>query len=304
MTPLIHDDVLLLGIDGGGTRCRARLTDWQGRILGQATAGPANIRYGLQESLAAVIAVTRQCLNEAALPEVHERIVACLALAGACEPATLLRAQAVRLPFGRAHLTSDARAACTGAHGGQDGAIVIVGTGSIGWGLVAGRKVRAGGWGFPLSDAGSGAWLGSNALAQVLHAYDGLRPWTDFLRALFHRFEVDAYAIVRWMRTAKPRDYAAIAPLIASHAEQGDAAALELMRSAAFHIDALAVRMLQFGAPRLSLLGGFSDSIKPYLPEHTRQQLISPMGDALSGALAIARTEAHYLFSGALSTHG
>jgi glucosamine kinase len=106
------------------------------------------------------------------------------------------------------------------------------------------------------------------------------------------------------MRTAKPRDYAAIAPFVASHARQGDVAALELMRSAAFHIDALAVRMLQFGAPRLSLLGGFSDSIKPYLPEYTREQLVSPIGDALSGALAIARTEVDCLFSEALPAHG
>jgi hypothetical protein len=105
-----------------------------------------------------------------------------------------------------------------------------------------GREFRVGGWGFPLSDEGSGAWLGSRALTQVLHAHDGLLPWTSLLRALFERFQNDPYAIVRWMRDSRPRDYAAFAPIICSQASQGDAAARYLMQSAAAHIDALSAR--------------------------------------------------------------
>ncbi len=33
----------LLGIDGGGTRCRARLTDRQGKLLAEVVGGPANV---------------------------------------------------------------------------------------------------------------------------------------------------------------------------------------------------------------------------------------------------------------------
>ena len=43
--------LVLLGVDGGGTRCRARLADVAGKTLGEGLAGPANIRHGLQESL-------------------------------------------------------------------------------------------------------------------------------------------------------------------------------------------------------------------------------------------------------------
>ena len=45
MRPL-GPNALLLGVDGGGTRCRARLSDPAGAKLGEATAGPANIRLG------------------------------------------------------------------------------------------------------------------------------------------------------------------------------------------------------------------------------------------------------------------
>jgi glucosamine kinase len=40
-------DVLLLGIDGGGSRCRARLYNLSGAKLGEGTAGPARVRAPL-----------------------------------------------------------------------------------------------------------------------------------------------------------------------------------------------------------------------------------------------------------------
>ena len=285
-------DRLLLAVDGGGTRCRARLADLTGKVLGEAVTGPANIRLGLEEGLAAVVGASRHCLEQAGLNGQEDRIIACLALAGACDPSTLSRAQASPLPFYRATFTSDARAACVGAHAGRDGGIIIVGTGSVGWGIAGGREFRVGGWGFPLSDEGSGAWLGYEVLRQVLRAHDGVRPWTDLLRSVFEQFETDAFAIVRWMRGAGPRDYASLAPLIVAHAERGDAAGRDLLRSAAAHIDVIAARLLELGAPRLSLMGGLSDKIEPYLSDETRDHFVPPVGDALSGALALARAEA------------
>jgi N-acetylglucosamine kinase-like BadF-type ATPase len=35
-----------LGIDGGGTRCRARIEDKNGGVLGEAGSGPATTRIG------------------------------------------------------------------------------------------------------------------------------------------------------------------------------------------------------------------------------------------------------------------
>lgn len=181
---------------------------------------------------------------------------------------------------------------------------MIIGTGSVAWGIAGARRFRVGGWGFPLSDEGSGAWLGSQALSQVLHAHDSLRPWTYLLETLFQQFQSDPYAIVRWMRDAKPHDYARFAPLIVTQAEQADAAAQNLMRSAGAHIDALAAKMIELGASRLSLLGGLSDSIQPYLAKRTRQFLVPPIGDALSGALQLARTETIGHIADPVLTHG
>src|SRR5262245_15541627 len=285
------DKLLLLGVDGGGTRCRARLADTHGKVFGEGAAGPANLQLGVHTSLAAVRAASDQCLQQAGLDYGDCRILACLALAGACEPVTWAQAQAVPLPFSRVILTSDARAACVGAHKGEDGGIVIVGTGSVGWAIAEGRDHRVGGWGFPLSDEGSGAWLGCEALRRVLWAYDGLIPWTGLLRLLFERFEGDGYAIVRWMRAARPRDYASLAPAVVAQARQGDAIALELAKGAAMHIDQIAAKLLAIPVPRLCIMGGLGESILPFLSSPTQRNLVPPLGDALSGALHLARSD-------------
>lgn len=287
------DSALLLGVDGGGTRCRARLARVDGTALGEASAGPANIRFGLDRSLATVLQVATKCLAKAGLSLGDcARVTACLALAGASEPAHRAAAERRRLPFGKVVITSDAQAACIGAHAGADGGVIIAGTGSIGWAELNGRHHRIGGWGLPVSDEGSGAWLGSEALRRVLWAHDGRIAWTRLLQSLSAKFRSDPHAIVRFVAEASPRDLGALAPAVIEHAAAGDAVAGELVHLAAQHVDALAERLIALGAERLALVGGLAPHLQPHLTDHVRRHLVPPRGDALDGALALARAAA------------
>lgn len=286
----------LLGVDGGGTQCRARLADLSGAVVGEGAAGPANIRRGLAESLAAVLDAARQCLAAADLGEdALARTTACLALAGASEPADLATARRQPLPFRRTVLTTDAEAACNGAHGGRDGGIVIIGTGSIGWAIRGGRHHRVGGWGLAVSDEGSGAWLGLEAIRRVLWAHDGRIAWTDLLQRLSEQFHSDPHAIVRWAAQAAPADYGRFAPAVVESARHGDAIATELLHAAAGHIETLVRRLLAWDTPRLALAGGLASAIERHLAGDLRQRLTPPEGDALSGALRLAAAEARAL---------
>lgn len=286
-------NTLFLGVDGGGTRCRARLCDAAGNRLGEAEGGPANIRFGLQEAFASVLEATLQALEQARLtPDDLPRIIACLALAGATEPTELAAAQQHKQHFGRAFVTADAHAACVGAHRGHDGGVVIVGTGSIGWAVLRGRQHRVGGWGLELSDEGSGGWIGREILHRVLLAQDGRARWTELLRATFDSFGADPHAIVQWAARAKPRDFAALAPRAIEYAAQHDDAALAILRLAAAHIDALAMRLIALGVPRLVLSGGLAPHIVGFMSEPTRAKLVAAQGDALDGALLLARAAA------------
>jgi glucosamine kinase len=284
--------VLLLGVDGGGTSCRARLARMDGTVLGAATGGPANIRFGLERSLATVLQVAMQCLAQAGLPlGASARVTGCLALAGASEPAHRAAAQRHPLPFAKVVITSDAQAACIGAHAGADGGVIIAGTGSIGWAELNGRHHRIGGWGLPVSDEGSAAWLGGEALRRVLWAHDGRIAWSALLKTLSAKFRSDPHAIVRFVAEASPRDLGALAPMVVEHAVH-DPIARELLQLAATHIDAIAERLIALGAERLALVGGLAPYLQPYLTTTVRRHLVPPKGDALDGALALARAAA------------
>src|SRR5215813_6451883 len=289
----MHGGTLLVGVDGGGTRCRARLCAATGARLADAVTGPANIRIGFKSAMIAVMSAVEQCLDQAGLSKRDlGRITACLALAGASEPTQLALARQQRYPFAQTILITDAQAACVGAHRGGDGGVIIVGTGTIAWGELKGRRFRAGGWGLPISDEGSGAWIGCEALRRVLWAHDGRVPWTGLLDDIFIHFRRDPHAIVRWTTRASPRDYGSLAPLVVSHASKQDTAAIEIMRRAAGHIDALAERLLSADVRPLALVGGLADAMEQWVSSETRRHLIQPAGDALDGAIALARAAA------------
>jgi glucosamine kinase len=292
-------DFLLLGIDGGGSRCRARLCNIAGATLSEGVGGAANLRLGVEQSFASVLQATIQCMNGAGLSSHDfERVVACVALAGASEPSQLEAARRHEHPYRMAVFVTDAQAACVGAHGGRDGGIIVIGTGSIGWAELNGRRYQVGGWGWPISDEGSGAWLGCEALRRTLWAHDGRMPWSPLLRSLFAKFRSDPHAIVHWMTDASPKDFAAFAPAIVEHALANDPVAVELLRLAGGHVDALAQRLIDFGVDRLSLVGGLATSIEPWLADSTRHHLVAPRGDAVAGALQLARNAAESLARG------
>ena len=66
-----HDkaaNALYIGVDGGGTRCRARLATAQGEVIGEGQAGPANIRLGLDTAFEALTEACHAAFTAAALP--------------------------------------------------------------------------------------------------------------------------------------------------------------------------------------------------------------------------------------------
>src|SRR5262249_12932343 len=156
-------------------------------------------------------------------------------LAGASEPSHLAEAQSYPHPFRKVVIVPDAQAACVGAHRGRDGGVIVIGTGTIAWAELKGRHYRAGGWGLPISDEGSGAWLGVDGCRGWPWAHAGRFAWPGLLRALFERFDCTPPAFVTWPSRASPRDFGSLAPAIIEHGAREDPAAVELIRLAAGH---------------------------------------------------------------------
>jgi glucosamine kinase len=192
-------------------------------------------------------------------------------------------------PFRSVRFVDDAVIACVGAHGGRDGGIVIVGTGSVGYAVVGGREVRVGGYGFPISDEGSGADLGLHAIRLTLRAYDERAVDSSLTRDVMMRFHNDPFEAVAWMDPATATDYATFAPLVMRHADAGDPVARRIVRDAAEQIDELVRRLCECGASRIALLGGLASSMQPWLAPDVQRRLVPVEGDAVDGALHLAR---------------
>ena len=61
------------------------------------------------------------------------------------------------------------------------------------------------------------------------------------------------------------------------------------MRMAASHVDELAERLVRFGVKRLALAGGLAPHMARWVSARTRSHLVPQAGDALDGAIRLAR---------------
>lgn len=281
---------LVIGVDGGGTGCRARVEDGEGRVFGTGVGGPAAVRLGTERSMAAVLQACNAALAAAHLPgDALGTMNAAIGLAGLSRKGAVEQLTAFAHPFRSVCFVDDAVIACIGAHGGGDGGIVIIGTGSAGIARVKGRTIKAGGYGFPISDEGSGADLGLQALRLALRAHDGRISATDFTHAVMSGFGHDPFDAVAWMDRATATDYATLAPLVMRFANAGDRIAGNIVREAAGEIGALVNRLVEAGAPRIALVGGLAAHVQPWLSAEVQHLLSPARGDALDGALQLAR---------------
>jgi glucosamine kinase len=281
---------LFVGVDGGGTGCRARIEDADGHRVGGGCAGPAAVRLGIDQALAEVEAACQAAAAESGLPPSSlARMNAGVGLAGIGRRGVLDEIYARPHPFRSVVYVNDANIACIGAHSGRDGGIVIVGTGSAAFAIVRGREVKFGGYGFPVSDEGSGADLGLRAIRLALRAHDGRIAATRLTCDVMDHFDGDPFAVVAWMDGATATDYATLAPLVMRYADEGDPVGRRIVRAAAVHIEALVRRLIESGALRIALVGGLAPSMEPWLAPDVHRHLGSAEGDAVAGALLLAR---------------
>jgi glucosamine kinase len=279
-----------LGIDGGGTRCRARIEDEGGRLLGEASSGPATTRIGIEKAWRSIMAATEAAAAKAQLSrDDFARMHAAIGLAGLGRRGAEAALKNIAHPFASAVFISDGVAACLGAHSGEDGAIVVAGTGSVGVGLIGGREIRIAGYGFPVSDEGSGADMGLQVVRLALRAADRRRELTPLLAEVLAAFDGDPYQAVAWSEEARATDYAAFAPIVLRHANFGDPVGRRIVERTADAIGDLLDLFLARGIDRLSLVGGLAEAITPWLTPDLRDRLKRPDADAAAGALLVAR---------------
>lgn len=278
----------ILGIDGGGTSCRAALATPEGRILSRVSSGPANIRTDLPGALENITKAARQAfLAAGADAALLSRTPAVLGLAGSNVGTYKQRLEAM-LPFADNVVETDALIALEGAVGAGDGAIAVLGTGTAYMVRRDGLTRAIGGWGFQVGDQASGGRIGRDVLEQTLLAYDGIRPASPLTAEILAIFRNEPIDLVEFTVNAKPGDYGGFAPKVFGHAAKGDAVAIWIINEAVADLEAaLTALELSDGAP-LCLIGGLASLYAQRLSPRCAAVLREPKQDALGGAIALA----------------
>ena len=277
---------LYLGIDGGGSGCRAAVADASGRVLGRGEAASANIWSDPETALANIMAAAGDAVAAAGGAGLGD-VTAVLGLAGAnvAEAAARLTE---RLPFARARIETDALIALKGALGDADGITATLGTGSV-FGVQRGGAVRMiGGWGFLLGDQGSGARMGRALLERALLAADGLADPTPLLDRVLEQQGGPA-GVVAFGRRAVPADFAREVPAILDALTAGDPAAAAIVAEAEAAVARAIDRLQADGALPVCFLGGLGPTFAARLAPRYPGLIRPPLGTALDGALAMAR---------------
>ena len=268
-----------LGIDGGGSKTAALVTDEHGAARGRGLAGGSNhLRVGIETATRNIERAVNIALVESGIA-IREIEYAYCGIAGSDHPEhheRVVDSLKTFFPRGNFIVDTDARIALTGAVGFASGIVIIAGTGSVAFGRnEAGDEFRAGGWGQILGDEGSGYAMGCDGLTAVLRAWDGRGPATALTELLCKNGVCHPPDLPRiiYATNTHSDDIARYGMLVMEAAREGDAVAKEIVDRAAHDLAECVIAV----ARRLELMNAQFPVAYVGGAFHSGEQLVGPM---------------------------
>ncbi|SDZ12138.1 BadF-type ATPase [Micromonospora pattaloongensis] len=293
---------IVVGLDVGGSTTRVTVVSVHGEWLGAGRAGGGNpTTHGAERAAEQLRAALTEALSSVDPGDARAGVIG---LAGAgrllADPAgraafdAVWRAVGLRCPY---TVLGDALVAYASGTPAPDGTVLIAGTGAIAAAVRAMTLDRvADGHGWLLGDAGSGFWLGREAVRHTLAGLDaggGPTPLAALVltrllgsTAIAPRRRDTVDAVVQTVTRRPPIELAALAPLVLTAADDGDPAATAILADAARHLVTTAARIRAADETGPVVLGG------GLLTGHT------PLADAVTAALRDRWPQAPLLVAG------
>ncbi len=294
--------MILVGVDGGGTKTEFLAADGTGRILSRLVAGGCNYySVGLDGMESLFAEATAELLSPLGL-SAREVDFAVVGMPVVEENPQVERGVAEFLGrlYGRVRLHNDALVALSGSLGGAHGINVICGTGSICLGSDGQRYVRCGGWSGQFCDEGSGHWMGRKALELFTKQADGRMQRSPLYGILREHFglerDLDITYIINHDLNQSRKKMAALQLLVAQAMAAGDPNARALYQKAGEEI-CLMVRTVRRqlslkGEVRVSYAGGLfqNDALLALVKEElgSAYSLQRPLYTPAQGALILS----------------
>ena len=290
------------GIDGGQSATTAVIADETGRIVARGTGGPADEIAQTAQSTRLHDAL-RDALDDAIVHAGLPRSVRFSQIvAGVSGYEGRVYGVPPQLPTNALKLVHDSENAHAGALGGDPGAVVIAGTGSVGFARDArGSSAMVGGWGYVFGDEGSAFWVARNALSEAMNRDDSGEAGELAMQAREH-FEQDSLrelARAFYAGEISRAQVATFASVVTQAAERGSGMAAQYVSDGARALVTLAMRALaRLSMPsnsKIAFTGGMmsSSAVREEVMQWRRKlipgaQLVQPKFDGAVGALILA----------------
>lgn len=248
----------IIGIDSGGTKTTARAYSPDGVPLDSAVSGFGNLTVDFAQGMENICAAADELRGRLA----GECLYLCLGCAGIETGGKKDAARnflAARYGGSRVHVTNDAMLGLYAALEGQDGVLVIAGTGSIGYLKQGGVLRRFGGWGHLINDDGSGYSIAIRAIRYIAYSFDTGSGDTPLRRAVFSRLGLtELRELIDFVYASAKGEIAALVPVVVETAEAGDPQAREILTWAGERLAWLAIPLCRQNGlqkPRIAISG-------------------------------------------------
>jgi N-acetylglucosamine kinase-like BadF-type ATPase len=186
----------VIGVDGGGTKTTAALSNLKGKILKEIEIGSTNPnKIGFER---AIFNLRKLILKISKNKKIK---VAYLGLAGGLERDKEKR-EKIKKELQKSFdfpifVDGDQKIAFLAETDEKDGVIVIAGTGAIAMGWKGKKVAISGGWDWLIGDQGSAFWVGKKVLEEIGKALDGRRKDFELRKFIFKKLrikkEIDLY---------------------------------------------------------------------------------------------------------------
>ena len=233
---------IFVGIDGGGSQTTCAVGN-ETSLLGRGSGAGSNVlRVGETQASESIASAVRQACGAAKVtPKQIKRT--CIGIAGGARPETteIIRRVLSDLVSGEIEVVGDMVIAMEAASGSGPGVVVIAGTGSIAYGRNAeGQTARAGGWGFAISDEGSGHWVGRAAVIAAMRAFDEGQS-NGLLEGLMKAWGVKTREqMILLSNTSPAPNFAGLFPVVLAAVDAGDPRAHDILARAGVELATLA----------------------------------------------------------------
>lgn len=294
-----------LGIDGGGTKTQFTITDEKLNVIGTLNKGTSHFKQigllGVRDVLkTGFLDILKKCnIKEEKLAGVGIGIAG---YGNVKEHREALEDIVYDVFKGfNVTLKNDVEIAHAGALEGEDGIVIVAGTGSIAFSKIGETYKRCGGWGYTIGDEGSAYYIGKKIIEIFSKEADGRKEKTQIYDMLKRYIDITSdYDLIKYINEEIKCDRLKIAELSMicfEAAKEGDNEAINIFSSAASELSEminLLVKDYDNRSVHVSYLGGVFKSgeyiLKP-LKKNLKDNvvIIKPKYTADIGAIILSK---------------